>query len=252
MSRASLEKFGIVVALLAVGVLLDQWTKWYAYQRLANARLPEGHSIVLRVPASADGHTLREYLGREFAANSSETVRRIAERFVIGPDGQRLSPDAEVHEGELLEVVHRSVRVIPGLFAFEYAENRGAAFSLLAGSDSPYRMHLLIGFSLVALGVIFYLLRGIRRDQTAMMIALSLVATGAIGNLIDRIRLGYVVDFILLHYGDAFRWPNFNLADTFISFGVALMLFQVFFGDRPEDEPKVDDADDGEDRESGE
>lgn len=242
MDRSQLEKFALFVGILIVGVAADQWTKWYASKRLAHAHMESGHSIAIRVPPSADGASLRSYLDREFSANSEEQLDRIAEHWVYGPDGVRMDPDETVEQGELLSVAHRTVTVIPGFFDFEYAENRGAAFSFLADTNSPYRLPFLIGFSALALLVIVYFLSTLPRGQTAMVWALSFVATGAVGNLIDRVRLGYVIDFILWKYGNSFRWPNFNLADTFISVGVVLMLIGVIFGaDEPSQQASVEE-----------
>jgi len=229
MDRAQVKKFALFVGILVFGVAVDQWTKWYASKRLARAQMDGGHSITIRVPPSADGASLRSYLDREFSANREEELDRIAEHWVYGPDGIRMKPDETVRAGELLSVAHRTVTVVPGFFEFEYAENRGAAFSFLADSDSPFRLPFLIGFSALALLVIVYFLSTVPRGQPVMVWALSFVATGAAGNLIDRVRLGYVIDFILWKYGESYRWPNFNLADAFISLGVVLMLIGVFF-----------------------
>lgn len=230
MNRKRLEKYGIFVAILLVGLGLDQWSKWYASKRLANGRLEDPHTMTLRVPESADGQSLRDYLAVELSANDASELDRIAGNWVLGPDGAKIGAETKIEAGQLLEVVHRKVTVIPGFFEFEYAENRGAAFSFLAGSSAAFRLPILLGFSALALVFILYLLAGLRRDQRWMTIALSLVAAGAIGNLIDRVRLGYVIDFILWKWQTAFRWPNFNLADTFITVGVAIMLVCILFG----------------------
>ena len=222
------KKYGLFLAILLFGVFLDQWSKWYAQRRLANARLGEGHAITITVPRSSDGATLREYLAREFSANREPMIDWMARKWVVGPDGRRLQPEETVEADEVLEVMHRTVTVIPGYFDFEYAENRGAAFSFLADSDSPWRLPFLIGFSILALGVVVYLLRDIDWRHKLMILSLSFIATGAVGNLIDRIRLGYVIDFILWKYTDQYRWPNFNIADMFISVGVTLMLIELF------------------------
>ena len=228
MNGMRIKKYGVFLAILLVGVLLDQWTKWYAQRRLANARLGETHAITVTVPEESHGATLREYLGREFSANGEPTLDWIAKKWVVGPDGRRLAPEETVESGQILKVLHRTVTVIPGYFDFEYAENRGAAFSFLADSQSPWRLRFLVGFSLLALGVVVYLLEGVEWREKMMILSLSFFATGAVGNLIDRVRLGYVIDFILWKYTDQYRWPNFNIADMFITVGVGLMLVELF------------------------
>jgi signal peptidase II len=225
------KKYLLFGVILLVGVALDQWTKWLAVERLANGRLQDSHTISLRVDEEDDGETLREYLGDEFSANRAEMLDRIASRWVYGPDGQRMSPSDTVGRGQILEVVHRPVEVVPGYFELEYAENRGAAFSFLSDSDSPYRLPFLIGVSILSIALIIYLLEGVAWGQTVLVLALSFVASGAIGNLIDRVRLGYVIDFVLWKYGEQFRWPNFNIADAFITVGVVIMLVGLFVYD---------------------
>ncbi len=226
-----LKKYLVFAAILLAGVALDQWTKWLAANRLANGRLSEGHSVTLRVDGADDGEELREYLGGEFSANSDEMLDQIASEWVYGPDGERMRPDQQVREGQLLEVVHRPVVVVPGYFDLEYAENPGAAFSFLSDSDSPYRLPFLITVSILSVGLIVYLLEGVAWGQWMLIMALSFVASGAVGNLIDRLRLGYVIDFVVWKWGEQFRWPSFNVADAFITVGVAIMLLGLFFFD---------------------
>jgi len=107
---------------------------------------------------------------------------------------------------------------------------------MLSSSDSPYRMPFLIGISLLAVVVIVYLLEGVRWADRAMIVALAFIATGAVGNLIDRIHLGYVIDFIVWKYTDQYRWPSFNVADAFITVGVVLMLGMLLFGEHPDEQ----------------
>jgi len=115
-----------------------------------------------------------------------------------------------------------SVPVIPGFLAFTHVHNRGIAFSLLGG------IPLLVP-ALIALTLLFLLFynrsRWSRRPLTQS--ALALVSGGAIGNLIDRVRVGAVVDFIDVHV-----WPVFNLADLAVTAGAGLLIFTLFRGDR--------------------
>jgi len=112
--------------------------------------------------------------------------------------------------------------VIPGYFSFTLIYNPGAAFSFLrdAGGWQKYL------FTLLALGVSGYLgwniIRG--RFSRLMNIAASFIMGGAIGNVIDRLAYGHVVDFILVHYQHSWYYPAFNLADSFICVGAALMV----------------------------
>lgn len=123
----------------------------------------------------------------------------------------------------------QAVVVVPGLLNIVYYMNPGAAFGLF-NDGGVLRRVFLVGTSIVALAVIGALLRKTRGLLTSF--GLSLVAGGAVGNLIDRIRFGTVVDFLDLHAG-AYHWPAFNVADSAITVGVILAVFSYYFkGDR--------------------
>lgn len=112
--------------------------------------------------------------------------------------------------------------LIKGYFAFEYAENKGAAWSFLA--DKPgIREPVLISVACLAVLLLLWWVYRLEPGQRMLAVALGLLFSGAVGNLIDRIRLGYVIDFILFHIKDGFRWPNFNVADIAIVVGVGLL-----------------------------
>lgn len=116
-------------------------------------------------------------------------------------------------------------RVIPGLFNLTHLQNRGAAFGLLADFASPLVLVFLIAFSaavLVLLGN--WLWRGPGSRWAGW--GLALILGGALGNLFDRLRTGRVVDFLDFHLG-AYHWPAFNLADTTIVVGAAVLLAEL-------------------------
>jgi signal peptidase II len=112
--------------------------------------------------------------------------------------------------------------LVPGFADLTLAHNLGAAFSLFADLPPGWRSLILIGVAVLAIVFILVLLVQSRRQQECL--ALGLILGGAAGNLMDRIRLGYVVDFIHLHWHDL-SWPIFNLADVAIDLGVALLLW---------------------------
>lgn len=120
--------------------------------------------------------------------------------------------------------VTESVSVIPGLFNLAYYRNPGAAFSILA-SGGTGRTVFLLATSVVALIIIGFM--GRRAKGIAQTAALGLIAGGALGNLIDRVRNGYVVDFLDFYVG-GYHWPAFNVADSAITVGVFLAFF-VFY-----------------------
>jgi len=114
-----------------------------------------------------------------------------------------------------------SIAVFPGLdFTLRY--NKGAAWSFLANA-SGWQRWFFIGLTiLISIGIYVWLGRLSTKEKQAAF-ALSLVLGGAFGNLLDRINYGYVIDFILFHY-QSWQWPAFNLADTAICIGVALLI----------------------------
>ncbi len=116
--------------------------------------------------------------------------------------------------------LHQTVEVIGGFFNIIYIRNPGAAFGILGGWGAM-RTVLLIVVSLTALVVIIYLYSKSTERFTA--IALSLIAGGAAGNLIDRVRFGEVIDFLDFSLG-GYHWPAFNVADSAITVGVILMM----------------------------
>ncbi len=123
--------------------------------------------------------------------------------------------------------LHETIVVVPGFFNLTHVRNRGAAFSILSDMPYAFRMVFFVSVTLIAVGVIFALIR--KTEEKALVWAFSLIAGGAIGNLIDRVRLsGEVVDFIQWYY-KSFYWPSFNVADSAISVGVVLLAVDMLF-----------------------
>lgn len=112
--------------------------------------------------------------------------------------------------------------VIGDWFTFKLAGNKGVANSMFADLPDAWRVPVLVGFGLIALGVVIALF--VRSTDRLDAVALTCIAGGAVGNLFDRIQLGYVVDFISWRFG-GWTMPTFNIADVAICVGVGLMLF---------------------------
>lgn len=119
--------------------------------------------------------------------------------------------------------LHHSLTVIENFFHLVHTRNRGIAFGLLAGQGSGTQTVVLIITSCLAIAFILYLLSSVKDRVLYPTITLSLILGGAIGNLIDRIRLGEVVDFLDLHWHH-YHWPAFNAADAAISTGLVLLV----------------------------
>lgn len=134
--------------------------------------------------------------------------------------------------------LHESVKVIPGFFSLTYVRNPGAAFGILAGASGSWRTIFFATVSLAALAVIATLVR--KTSDRLPIIAFSLIGGGAVGNLIDRVRFGEVVDFIEWYYG-SFHWPTFNIADSAITAGVTLLAIDMLF---PGKQRTAEDAED--------
>lgn len=125
--------------------------------------------------------------------------------------------------------LYQSFPVLDGLFNITYVRNRGAAFSFL--SNASWRIPFFVAVTLVALVVILVALRKLRDDQRLAQVALAMIFSGALGNLIDRVRLGEVIDFLDVYIGSA-HWPAFNVADSLICVGVALVALDMFREER--------------------
>ncbi len=227
MSKESIKKYGIFVLALVMLVAVDQWTKQYAQQRLATDSPNVRNYIQLEVDAERAGMDLREFLQDEFSANSEEEIDQMVAPSTFDADGQPMAADQKLEEGDRLEVRHREVVVIEDFWDYQYTINPGAAFGLLADADESFRKPFFIIVSLLAVGIIIGLLRQIPLRQQILFWGLTLIAAGALGNFIDRVSYGYVIDFIVWKYTDEYRWPTFNVADALICVGVALMIVEI-------------------------
>ncbi len=119
---------------------------------------------------------------------------------------------------------------ITSFFSLTHVHNYGAAFSFLADEDG-WQQYFLVSISAIAsIAIILWMIKT-SINQPYKLIALSLILSGAIGNLIDRAMFGFVIDFINFHYQD-FYWPVFNMADTAITLGVILLLLVDFKQDK--------------------
>jgi signal peptidase II len=124
--------------------------------------------------------------------------------------------------------LYQHIQIIPGFFRLTHTENTGAAFSLFADSNAPWKTGMLIGFSVIALVVVSVLLWKNNHAHILTGVALSLIMGGAIGNLWDRVSSGRVIDFLLV-YIKKYQWPVFNLADSAIVVGAALLVLEIVF-----------------------
>jgi signal peptidase II len=118
-----------------------------------------------------------------------------------------------------------------------FVKNRGMAFGILSQSRSGFSYYFLIATTIIAIGVILFFSYWAKRKEKWLTIGLSLILGGAIGNLIDRVRLGYVIDF-LDFFLKGYHWPAFNVADSGVTAGTFWLLIHIIVGKNlKEDEP---------------
>jgi signal peptidase II len=125
--------------------------------------------------------------------------------------------------------LYESRPVIPGLFHLTYLRNPGAAFSFLAESPEAFRVPFFLTVTAVALIVISVVVGRLPPGRPWALAGLSLVFAGAVGNLIDRVRLGEVIDFLDVFW-KTHHWPPFNVADSAITVGMGILIAEELFG----------------------
>lgn len=117
--------------------------------------------------------------------------------------------------------------LIPGLLNLVHIHNKGAAFGLLSGWSAEFAWLFFVAITGLALVVLGYLLWRLPDEDWPAALGYSLILTGALGNLIDRVRLGEVVDFIDVYWG-RYHWPAFNVADSLVCVGAAVLAWAIY------------------------
>ena len=135
-------------------------------------------------------------------------------------------------------ILHESYPVIDGLFNLVYVMNPGAAFGFLADASETFRYIFFTGVTVAAvLLIVYYLIKS--NPRNLMLVgSLTLIFGGAVGNLIDRLRFGAVVDFLDVYIGSA-HWPAFNVADSAITIGAILMIWEMILNRKSKDIPST-------------
>ncbi len=121
-----------------------------------------------------------------------------------------------------------TLSIIFGFFNLTYVQNTGAAFGFLAQTPPLFRVPFFLLVPVIALSSIFYVFRKISHQDCLLSVALSLIVSGAIGNLIDRVRFGYVIDFLDFHWKWKAHFPVFNVADSVICIGVSFLTLDLW------------------------
>ena len=125
--------------------------------------------------------------------------------------------------------LHESFVVIGGFLNITHVRNPGAAFSFLADAPPVFRFVFFVTVTVLAIILVLTYITRSKIEEPFMTFALSLILSGAVGNLIDRVRFGEVIDFIDVYIG-SHHWPAFNVADSAISVGAVILLLEMFRG----------------------
>jgi signal peptidase II len=128
-------------------------------------------------------------------------------------------------------VLYQRVEVIRGFFSLTHVTNTGGAFGIFGGEKGGVGSVLFVIISLIAIGAIIYLFMKIREGEKTLALSFSLILSGAIGNLIDRLHYGEVIDFLDFHFA-AYHWPAFNVADSAICIGIGLVALELLIRDK--------------------
>jgi len=124
---------------------------------------------------------------------------------------------------------HQTLSVIPGFFSLVLVKNRGMAFGIFSQTRSGFYYYFLLSTTIGAIGVILFSFFWIKSSKKWLTVGLSLILGGAVGNLVDRLRLGYVIDF-LDFFLKGYHWPAFNVADSAVTVGTFWLLFNIIQG----------------------
>lgn len=220
-----------LVAIVVIGVGLDQGSKIWAHGALTR-------------PATAEEVQLDD----ECSARPRQRGPRVDSDPCL-----RWRPGFVTEHGRRVVTVEQ-IDVIDGWFAFKYAENPAAAFSLTGSLPAGFRWPFLVFVSMIAgLGITIWYLK-LKEPDWAIFTAFPLIIAGAVGNLIDRVRLAYVIDFLdayvsapaglvtwLRMNAHTTHWPTFNIADSCIVVGALLVVFRTI-RPVPKPEPVPDEA----------
>lgn len=130
--------------------------------------------------------------------------------------------------------IYEKITIINGFFNLVHVRNRGMAFGLLNRSETGLPYYILVIATLMAIVLLLFWFTRLKQEEKGISIGLSLIIGGATGNLIDRLRLTEVIDFLDFHVG-SHHWPSFNLADSCITIGtIWVVTYILFFGTKEE------------------
>lgn len=220
----NLIKYLIVILIVFFAIFFDQWSKQWAEESLSSMRYPE-HAVELTVPADSPEITLEQFIQNTYPDQPEVNQNHMVLSSSKGDT--HLQPTDTLKAGDKIEVHHLSLTVIDGYFDYQYARNPGAAFSFLADESPEFRKNFFGATGILAIILILAFIHfSSWEKQKLLIIFLACILGGALGNIIDRFRWSYVIDFISWHVGEHY-WPTFNIADVFVTCGVALLVIDL-------------------------
>lgn len=229
----------VLFALIVISTVgLDLWTKRIAEDQLASVSRRWDHPIERTVETETDGGStsVGDFLRAEFGADAVDARPPLVHGVYVVRGGEAVGPLPMGHEladGDVVRISHRQVTIVPGFWNHVYVQNFGAAWGFLSDGDAKWVRPFFLVVAIIAVFIVLRIFSTVRPDQKLLMVALSLIVGGALGNFADRARYGYVVDFIDWYAtwgGEEHHWPTFNVADVWITIGVAFMILEILFG----------------------
>lgn len=123
----------------------------------------------------------------------------------------------------------RVIPVIDHFFMIRFVKNKGAVWGILSQSANAWVPKIITALSIIAMLIVIYFFLKLKQQCALELTSLSFIIGGALGNLIDRLYQGFVIDWLDVFIG-SFHWPTFNIADSFISIGVVLLIISIWRG----------------------
>jgi signal peptidase II len=128
--------------------------------------------------------------------------------------------------------LHQSIALVDGFLSLTHVRNTGAAFGLFAGRLATLQVPFFLVISTIAVILLLWFLRGVAAERRLIVAACGAVIGGALGNMLDRVALGEVIDFVDVYVG-AYHWPAFNVADAAITVGVTVLCLDALWQPAP-------------------
>ena len=207
-------KYIILLSILPTIIILDQWTKFLAVKHLTYG-LEDAYREEQKV-LQKDMHDDRPAIFIDDLPFSTQ-IHYFYTSVV--------NPRSKIYK-----------EIIPSFWNHIYVENKGAAWGILSQTDDSFRIPFFTTVSIIAIIFIFLFFRKLTNEQVLLQFALAMVLGGALGNFTDRVHLQYVIDFIDWYIQDH-HWPTFNVADSSISVGFALLILDMLLNKKVEPVP---------------